>query len=185
MPAQLPRLHCRCRSARRCGGARIEDAKALSRMRGADFRATPVLRGKLPRSRAGTPTTPFPQAFTNGSARTFTAHQPERSAMRRFATPCSTSGPVPASAGTEGDPVRWPSSARRSLSTTRNPAVLDATIKGCSRIELAWLQRTSASICACRTAVSSRCWSWRRAEGGCLARSILRPRSIAAATARR
>jgi phage terminase large subunit GpA-like protein len=125
---------------------RIEDAKALSKDRVAPmFRATPVLRGKLATVKSrDSDNTVLHKAFTNGSGHvTFTgAISPSGLAMRpiRYAL-LDEVDRYPASAGTEGDPVSL--AIQRTAEFEHNKKILlcsTPTIKGCSRIELAWLQ---------------------------------------------
>ena len=125
---------------------RIEDAKALSKDRVAPmFRSTPVLRGKLATVKSrDSDNTVLHKAFTNGSGHvTFTgAISPSGLAMRpiRYVL-LDEVDRYPQSAGTEGDPVSL--AIQRTAEFEHNKKVLlcsTPTIKGCSRIELAWLQ---------------------------------------------
>jgi len=164
MPAQLPRLLADVDP----GPALVVEprmkTKALSKDRVAPmFRATPVLRGKLAtvKSRDSEQHRSPQSVYERLGHVTLRAPSAERLAMRRSATLARRGGRYPRRLVLRAIRFRWPSSARRSLSTTRNPAVLDATIKGCSRIDWPGCRATSASIsCRARTAVSSRCWSW-------------------------
>jgi phage terminase large subunit GpA-like protein len=109
------------------------------------FRATPVLRGKLATVKSrDSDNTVLHKAFTNGSGHvTFTgAISPSGLAMRpiRYAL-LDEVDRYPASAGTEGDPVSL--AIQRTAEFEHNKKILlcsTPTIKGCSRIELAWLQ---------------------------------------------
>jgi phage terminase large subunit GpA-like protein len=125
---------------------RAEDAKALSKDRVAPmFRATPSLRGKIAavKSRDSDNTT-LHKAFVNGAGHiTFTgAISPSGLAMRpiRYAL-LDEVDRYPASAGTEGDPVSL--AIQRTAEFAHNKKIVMAstpTIKGLSRIELAWLE---------------------------------------------
>ncbi len=123
---------------------RTEDAKALSKDRVAPmFRATPALRGKIApvKSRDSNNTT-LHKVLANGAGHiTLTgAISPSGLAMRpiRYAL-LDEVDRYPASAGTEGDPVSL--AVQRTAEFAHNKKIVMAstpTIKGISRIELAW-----------------------------------------------
>jgi phage terminase large subunit GpA-like protein len=123
---------------------RTEDAKALSKDRVAPmFRATPALRGKIApvKSRDSSNTT-LHKVLANGAGQiTLTgAISPSGLAMRpiRYAL-LDEVDRYPASAGTEGDPVSL--AIQRTAEFAHNKKIVMAstpTIKGVSRIELAW-----------------------------------------------
>ena len=123
---------------------RTEDAKALSKDRVAPmFRATPALRGKIApvKSRDSSNTT-LHKVLANGAGHiTLTgAISPSGLAMRpiRYAL-LDEVDRYPASAGTEGDPVSL--AVQRTAEFAHNKKIVMAstpTIKGISRIELAW-----------------------------------------------
>ncbi len=123
---------------------RTEDAKALSKDRVAPmFRATPVLRGKIApvKSRDSSNTT-LHKVLANGAGHiTLTgAISPSGLAMRpiRYAL-LDEVDRYPASAGSEGDPVSL--AVQRTAEFAHNKKIVMAstpTIKGVSRIELAW-----------------------------------------------
>jgi phage terminase large subunit GpA-like protein len=123
---------------------RTEDAKALSKDRVAPmFRATPALRGKIApvKSRDSSNTT-LHKVLANGAGHiTLTgAISPSGLAMRpiRYAL-LDEVDRYPASAGTEGDPVSL--AVQRTAEFAHNKKIVMAstpTIKGVSRIELAW-----------------------------------------------
>jgi phage terminase large subunit GpA-like protein len=125
---------------------RAEDAKALSKDRVAPmFRATPVLRGKIApvKSRDSSNTT-LHKVLANGAGHiTFTgAISPSGLAMRpiRYVL-LDEVDRYPASAGSEGDPVSL--AIQRTSEFQHNKKIVMAstpTIKGISRIELAWLE---------------------------------------------
>jgi phage terminase large subunit GpA-like protein len=125
---------------------RTEDAKALSKDRVAPmFRSTPCLRGKIApvKSRDSSNTT-LHKVLANGAGHiTFTgAISPSGLAMRpiRYAL-LDEVDRYPASAGTEGDPVSL--AIQRTAEFAHNKKIVMAstpTIKGISRIELAWLE---------------------------------------------
>jgi phage terminase large subunit GpA-like protein len=123
---------------------RAEDAKALSKDRvGPMFASTPCLRDKIAavKSRDSNNTT-MHKVFANGAGHiTFTgAISPSGLAMRpiRYVL-LDEVDRYPASAGSEGDPVSL--AIKRTLEFERNRKIVLAstpTIKGISRIELAW-----------------------------------------------
>jgi phage terminase large subunit GpA-like protein len=123
---------------------RTEDAKALSKDRVAPmFRNTPALRGKIApvKSRDSNNTT-LHKVLSNGAGHiTLTgAISPSGLAMRpiRYAL-LDEVDRYPASAGTEGDPVSL--AVQRTAEFAHNKKIVMAstpTIKGISRIELAW-----------------------------------------------
>jgi len=125
---------------------RTEDAKALSKDRVAPmFRNTPALRGKIApvKSRDSNNTT-LHKVLSNGAGHiTLTgAISPSGLAMRpiRYAL-LDEVDRYPASAGTEGDPVSL--AVQRTAELAHNKKIVMAstpTIKGISRIELAWLE---------------------------------------------
>jgi len=123
---------------------RTEDAKALSKDRVAPmFRATPALRGKIApvKSRDSNNTTLHKVLASGAGHLTFTgAISPSGLAMRpiRYAL-LDEVDRYPASAGTEGDPVSL--AIQRTSEFQHNKKIVMAstpTIKGISRIELAW-----------------------------------------------
>jgi phage terminase large subunit GpA-like protein len=123
---------------------RTEDAKALSKDRVAPmFRSTPALRGKIsPVKSRDSNNTPLHQVFANGAGHiTLTgAISPSGLAMRpiRYAL-LDEVDRYPASAGSEGDPVSL--AVQRTAEFAHNKKIVMAstpTIKGISRIELAW-----------------------------------------------
>ena len=125
---------------------RAEDAKALSKDRVAPmFRATPALRGKIaPAKSRDSNNTTLHKVLANGEGHiTFTgAISPSGLAMRpiRYAL-LDEIDRYPASAGTEGDPVSL--AIQRTSEFAHNKKIVMAstpTIKGISRIELAWLE---------------------------------------------
>ena len=123
---------------------RTEDAKALSKDRvGPMFRSTPALRGKIApvKSRDSNNTT-LHKVLANGAGHiTLTgAISPSGLAMRpiRYAL-LDEVDRYPASAGSEGDPVSL--AVQRTSEFAHNKKIVMAstpTIKGISRIELAW-----------------------------------------------
>ena len=125
---------------------RTEDAKALSKDRVAPmFRSTPALRGKIApvKSRDSNNTT-LHKVLTNGAGHlTFTgAISPSGLAMRpiRYLL-LDEVDRYPASAGSEGDPTGL--AIQRTAEFAHNKKIVMAstpTIKGISRIELAWLE---------------------------------------------
>jgi phage terminase large subunit GpA-like protein len=125
---------------------RTEDAKALSKDRVAPmFRATPALRGKIApvKSRDSNNTT-LHKVLANGAGHiTFTgAISPSGLAMRpiRYVL-LDEVDRYPASAGSEGDPVSL--AIQRTSEFQHNKKIVMAstpTIKGISRIALAWLE---------------------------------------------
>jgi phage terminase large subunit GpA-like protein len=123
---------------------RSEDAKALSKDRLAPmFRSTPALRGKLsPAKSRDSNNTTLHKVLANGAGHvTLTgAISPSGLAMRpiRYAL-LDEVDRYPASAGAEGDPVSL--AIQRTAEFAHNKKVVLAstpTIKGISRIELAW-----------------------------------------------
>ena len=125
---------------------RTEDAQALSKDRvGPMFRSTPALRGKIApvKSRDSNNTT-LHKVLANGAGHiTLTgAISPSGLAMRpiRYAL-LDEVDRYPASAGSEGDPVSL--AVQRTAEFAHNKKIVMAstpTIKGVSRIELAWLE---------------------------------------------
>ena len=125
---------------------RAEDAKALSKDRVAPmFRSTPSLRGKIaPAKSRDSNNTTLHKVLANGEGHiTFTgAISPSGLAMRpiRYAL-LDEVDRYPASAGTEGDPVSL--AIQRTSEFAHNKKIVMAstpTIRGISRIELAWLE---------------------------------------------
>ena len=169
---------------------RTEDAKALSKDRVAPmFRATPALRGKIApvKSRDSSNTT-LHKVLANGAGQiTLTgAISPSGLAMRpiRYAL-LDEVDRYPASAGTEGDPVSL--AIQRTAEFAHNKKIVMAstpTIKGVSRIELAWResdQRDYFVPCPqVRVLPGARVRRWHRAGPGVAGGEARRRRRTAA-----